>query len=89
MLLHIRMRIHTAVLHQDKSTGNQASLVLLITEKKKKNFYNRISSSFNREETRVNDLVFKGKSMIMEYQRKEAPVKTQIAVSRQCTESCM
>lgn len=60
-LLNIHMRIHTAVPHQDKSIGNQASLVLLITEKKKKKNYNHISSSFNREKTRVNDLVFKGK----------------------------
>lgn len=67
------MRIHTAVPHQHQSMGNQTSL-LLITEKKY--FYNYISSSFNREKTRVNDSVFKGKSMIMEYQRKEAPVKT-------------
>lgn len=74
-LLNIHMRINTAVPHQDKSIGNQASLVLLITTKENY-FYNDISSSFRREKTRVNESVFKGKSMIMEYQRREAPVKT-------------
>lgn len=64
--------------HQDKSIGNQASLVLLLTEKKiiYIYIYNPISSSFNRGKSTVNDSVFKGKSMIVEYQRKEAPVKT-------------
>lgn len=74
-LLNIHTRIHTAVPHQDKSIGNQASLVLLITERKNY-FYNDISSSFRRAKTRVNDSVFKRKSMIVEYQRREAPVKT-------------
>lgn len=69
------MRIHTTVPHQDKSIGNQSSLVLVITEKKNY-FYNDISSSFRREKARVNESVFKGKSMIVEYQRREAPVKT-------------
>lgn len=50
------MRIHTTVPHQDKSIGNQASLVLVITEKKNY-FYNDISSSFRREKARVNESV--------------------------------
>lgn len=72
-LLNIHMRIHTVVPHQDKSIGYQASLVLLITEKK---YFYDIRSSFTRDKTGVNESVFKGKSMIMEYQRKKAPLKT-------------